>query len=376
MADIKHLKCRECATDLRRRADPRLRVLLRPPRGRLRLRADRPGHQPRTDRGGAAIDLAVRRPPARLRGDAARRPRCRLHAARSGAASGGRARHQRSLAEERHRQPDVLLQGPRRLRRADEGDASSGSRSPRPARRATSATPSPRTPRRPACPRSSSCRTTSRSARSSRPSVYGATIVAIKGNYDEVNRLCAEVADAYPWAFVNTNIRAFYSEGSKTLAFEIVEQLGWRYPEHIVVPIGSGSQLVKVRKGLDELNKVAPDAGDRRTRRSTARRRSGARPVAQAFLERRRPRPSAEAGHDREVDRDRQSRRRPVRAPGDPRDRGPRRHRHRRGDRRRDPAPRADGGHLHGDRGRRDGRRAGEARRAGRVRIRASASSR
>ncbi|MGH2759862.1 MAG: threonine synthase, partial [Actinomycetota bacterium] len=58
--------------------------------------------------------------------------------------------------------------------------------------------------------------------------VYGGTIVAIKGNYDEVNRLCAEVADAYPWAFVNTNVRAFYSEGSKTLSFEVVEQLGWR----------------------------------------------------------------------------------------------------------------------------------------------------
>lgn len=86
--------------------------------------------------------------------------------------------------------------------------------------------------------------------------IYGATIVAIKGNYDEVNRLCAEVADAYNWAFVNTNIRPFYSEGSKTLAFEIVEQLGWKYPEHIVIPIGSGSQLVKVRKGLEELAKV------------------------------------------------------------------------------------------------------------------------
>ena len=115
-------------------------------------------------------------------------------------------------------------------------------------------------------------------------SVYGATIVAIKGNYDEVNRLCAEVADSYPWAFVNTNIRPFYSEGSKTLAFEVVEQLGWKYPEHIVVPIGSGSQLLKVRKGLDELNKVRlmPAAPHTKVHGAQA---LGCSPVAQAFIE-------------------------------------------------------------------------------------------
>lgn len=86
--------------------------------------------------------------------------------------------------------------------------------------------------------------------------VFGATLVAVKGNYDDVNRLCAEIAGEYPWGFVNVNLRAFYSEGSKTLAFEIVEQLGWTYPDHIVVPIASGSQLVKVHKGLHELNAV------------------------------------------------------------------------------------------------------------------------
>jgi threonine synthase len=114
--------------------------------------------------------------------------------------------------------------------------------------------------------------------------VYGATIVAVKGNYDEVNRLCAEVADNYPWAFVNTNVRAFYSEGSKTLAFECVEQLGWRYPEHIVVPIGSGAQLVKVRKGLDELHKVRlmPAAPHTKVHGAQA---LGCSPVVQAFAE-------------------------------------------------------------------------------------------
>lgn len=86
--------------------------------------------------------------------------------------------------------------------------------------------------------------------------VYGATIVAVKGNYDQVNRLCSEVAQTQPWAFVNVNLRPFYSEGSKTLAFEVAEQLGWEAPEHLVVPAASGSLLTKVHRGLSELHKV------------------------------------------------------------------------------------------------------------------------
>lgn len=83
--------------------------------------------------------------------------------------------------------------------------------------------------------------------------VYGATLVAVEGNYDAVNRLCSEVSAEYPWAFVNINIRPFYAEGSKTLAFETAEQLGWRLPDHVVVPVASGSLLTKVRKGFREL---------------------------------------------------------------------------------------------------------------------------
>lgn len=86
--------------------------------------------------------------------------------------------------------------------------------------------------------------------------VYGGHLVAVKGNYDQVNRLCSEIAQSRPWAFVNVNIRAFYSEGSKTLAFEIVEQLGWTPPDHVVVPVASGSLLTKIRKGLNELHRV------------------------------------------------------------------------------------------------------------------------
>jgi threonine synthase len=86
--------------------------------------------------------------------------------------------------------------------------------------------------------------------------VYGATLVAVDGAYDDVNRLCSELADKYPWAFVNINVRPYYAEGSKTLAYEVVEQLGWRAPDHCVVPMASGSLLTKIGKGLDELAKL------------------------------------------------------------------------------------------------------------------------
>jgi threonine synthase len=84
-------------------------------------------------------------------------------------------------------------------------------------------------------------------------SAYGATVVEVGGTYDDVNRLCAELADLYSWAIVNVNLRPFYSEGSKTLAFEVVEQLGWRAPDHIVVPVAAGSLLAKTAKAFQEL---------------------------------------------------------------------------------------------------------------------------
>ncbi len=83
--------------------------------------------------------------------------------------------------------------------------------------------------------------------------VYGANLVAVDGSYDDVNRLCAELGDRHKWAFVNINIRPYYSEGSKTLAFEVAEQLGWRAPDHCVVPLASGSLYGKIWKGLHEL---------------------------------------------------------------------------------------------------------------------------
>jgi threonine synthase len=86
--------------------------------------------------------------------------------------------------------------------------------------------------------------------------VYEPNLIAVDGNYDDVNRLCSEVANKYRWAFVNINIRPFYAEGSKTIGFEIAEQLGWKAPDHIVVPCASGSLLTKVWKALKEFRQI------------------------------------------------------------------------------------------------------------------------
>jgi threonine synthase len=87
-------------------------------------------------------------------------------------------------------------------------------------------------------------------------SIYEPLIIAVDGNYDDVNRLSSEISDVYHWAFVNINLRPYYSEGSKTLAFEVAEQLGWRLPDCIVAPIASGSMFTKVHKGFTELQRV------------------------------------------------------------------------------------------------------------------------
>ncbi|MST94073.1 MAG: threonine synthase [Pedosphaera sp.] len=86
--------------------------------------------------------------------------------------------------------------------------------------------------------------------------VYGANVIGIKGHYDEVNRLCAEIAGKFGWAFVNVNMRPYYAEGSKSMAYEIIEQLGWRIPQHTIVPMASGSLLTKIQKGYQEFVKL------------------------------------------------------------------------------------------------------------------------
>jgi threonine synthase len=92
--------------------------------------------------------------------------------------------------------------------------------------------------------------------------IFGPTILAIAGNYDDVNRLCSQVADRYGWGFVNINLRAYYAEGAKTMGFEIVEQLGWRYPQHIVSPVAGGTLLPRIVRGLRELKLVGLVDGD------------------------------------------------------------------------------------------------------------------
>ena len=113
--------------------------------------------------------------------------------------------------------------------------------------------------------------------------VYGGNVVAIDGNYDDVNRLCAELAGMYPWAFVNVNLRTFYAEGSKTLAYETAEQLGWQTPDHVVVPVASGSLLTKIRKGFNELYQVGLLDDEPQVRVSGSQ-ALGCSPVAAAWL--------------------------------------------------------------------------------------------
>ncbi|MBN9391044.1 MAG: threonine synthase [Chloroflexi bacterium] len=115
-------------------------------------------------------------------------------------------------------------------------------------------------------------------------SIYGATIVPVDGTYDDVNRLASQVADEFGWAFVNINMRPFYSEGSRTLAYETAEQLGWRLPDHVVIPIASGSLYTKITKGFEELIKIGL-VKDQTLPAISGAQAQGCNPVAAAFAE-------------------------------------------------------------------------------------------
>jgi len=115
--------------------------------------------------------------------------------------------------------------------------------------------------------------------------IYKPTLMAVRGNYDQVNRLCCEVANTYGWGFVNINLRPYYSEGSKTLGYEVAEQLGWKLPDHIVAPIASGSLFTKIHKGFREFVEVGL-VEDKHVRFSGAQ-AEGCSPVASAFREER-----------------------------------------------------------------------------------------
>ena len=113
--------------------------------------------------------------------------------------------------------------------------------------------------------------------------VYAPHLVRVDGTYDDVNRLCSEIADRHPWAFVNVNIRPYYAEGSKTYGYEIQEQLGWRTPAHVVVPMASGSLLTKIGKAIDEWTKLGLVEARGRTRLYGAQ-AAGCGPIAEAVL--------------------------------------------------------------------------------------------
>ena len=126
--------------------------------------------------------------------------------------------------------------------------------------------------------------------------IYGAKVIAIHGTYDQVNRLCSQIAFQYGWGFVNINLRPFYAEGSKTMGFEIAEDLGWRAPEHVVAPMAGGSLIGKIHKAFNELeqlglldgpgphqdvrrpgDRLQPDLGDGQDRRRARSGRSASR---------------------------------------------------------------------------------------------------
>ena len=116
--------------------------------------------------------------------------------------------------------------------------------------------------------------------------IYGTRLVAVRGSYDDVNRLCTELSAEHPWAFVNVNLRPYYAEGSKTLAYETVEQLGWSTPDRVVAPIASGSLFTKIARGFEEWLELGLANGE--TPVFNGAQAAGCSPVAQAF----------EAGHD------------------------------------------------------------------------------
>src|SRR5690606_1768145 len=111
--------------------------------------------------------------------------------------------------------------------------------------------------------------------------IYNPQIIAVRGNYDDVNRLCTQVADQYGWGFANINLRAYYAEGAKTYGFEIVEQLGWRFPRHVVCPVAGGTLLPRIARSFEELQTLGWADGDMPAMHAVQA--EGSAPVVRAF---------------------------------------------------------------------------------------------
>ena len=185
--------------------------------------------------------------------------------------------------------------------------------------------------------------------------VYNPRLVRVRGTYDDVNRLCTQAADRFGWGLVNINLRGYYGEGSKTVAFEICEQLGWRTPTAVVAPMAGGSLVTKLGKGFAEFAKAGLVAGP--APRLYGAQADGCAPIVRLVESGGEHVEPVMPAHHRALHRDRQPGRRPLRRAGDPRDRRLGRGRERRRHRGRHPAARRDHRHLHRDRGRGDGRR-------------------
>ena len=213
------------------------------------------------------------------------------------------------LPEARPREPDALVQGPRRRGRRREGDRVRPrdalghlDRQPRERRRA-------RALPRSGCRAVIFCPAGLEAEKFQATTIYGATIYGVRGSYDDCSRLVSELAGEVDWGIVNVNLRSYYAEGSKTLAFEIGEQLGWETPTAVVMPIGSGAMFTKIWQGFEQFDRLGLIAGERP--RLYGGQAEGCSPVASAFADERRVSPVRPA-LDRLVDRDRQpGRRRP-----------------------------------------------------------------
>ena len=370
---VESLKCKECGTDVRAGRQLRLRKLLRPARGRLRLLAARRGRGEAADPGRFAGDLALRRLPP-LRGPAERPAGAGADAAAARRPAGRAARASRPRSGSRTTPPTRPTPSRTGSSRSPSPKRRSSASRPSPAPRpATSPTPSPPTPPPPGLDSYVFVPANLEEQKLLATGVYGTNLVGVRGNYDDVNRLCTQLAETRPWAFVNVNLRPYYAEGSKTLAYETVEQLGWKLPDRVVSPIASGSLFTKLGRGFQEWLDLGLVEGEQPI--FNGAQAEGCSPVATAFAEGwdvckpQRPETIAKSL-----------------AIGDPAD-GPyaveharahrRRHRlgHRPGDPRGDQAAGRDDRDLHRDRRRGHRRRPAQAGRTRRDRRPASASS-
>ena len=352
----------------------RLRAVLRPARGRVRV-ADgrRPGRAAAPDPGRAALAVALHATscPCRRR----RAGRCRPAGRRCCGRPARRAARPAARCGSRTTPP---------TRRTRSRTGSSRSRWPAPAssasrrsparRPATWPTRSPPTPRPPDSSPTCSSRPTSRSRRSSPPGSTAPTWSRCAATTTTSTGSAPSSSGEHEWAFVNINMRPYYAEGSKTLAFETAEQLGFELPDRVVAPIASGSLFTKIARGFEEWLELGLLEGEL----PIVQRRPGDRLLAGGDRVRGRPGllPPGQAGHDRQVAGDRQPGRRSLRARSGPPHRRLDRLGHRRRDPRGDQAAGADDRDLHRDRRRRHRRRCWPSSPSAATSTRTSGSSR